>query len=129
MAIGTLWDYLHMNDCLKLSTVCSYIHQVLKQKMERHFTFRFLHMSSYPFSIIHFSSFSRIPFEERITTLSPQKAIVYSTSSIPTETTHLILIVSDPPLFLAPLDSFLPSILISLTLCNFDEPVAKLPPP
>jgi FNIP Repeat len=65
-----------------------------------------------------------IPFNTKMTTLSPQKVVVFSVSSIPCTATHVELILYDPQEFYDTLLT-LPSTLTNLTLKSFREIVTK----
>jgi hypothetical protein len=73
--------------------------------------------SSLPF----LSSFPHTLYSTKIVTLSPQKVIVFSVSSIPPTATHVVLICYDPQLIIMSLS--LPSTLTNLTLKSFHKTV------
>jgi hypothetical protein len=76
---------------------------------------------------ILFYILSRIPVGMKMTTLSPQKVIVDSLSSIPPKATELILTVNDMK-DLDELRSHLSFTLTTFTTNNFCGSVHKLPP-
>jgi hypothetical protein len=65
----------------------------VKLKVERDFTFRFNSVLFFETQYLFSHKPCRIPFNEQLTTLSPQKVIVHSISSIPPSATHVVLIL------------------------------------
>jgi FNIP Repeat len=122
-----LFYYLNINDCLKLSLVCSGINVSIKSTLEKQCTFRYF-LISFSQLLSYTDCIQRIPFGLKATTLTPRKVIVSSPISIPMNTTHLIWessMYNNPSQLLV---KHLPPTLTHLTTGDeFNQPVNNLP--